>query len=369
MKAGMTIEEISTEILRQRQTKIDYLIDTRRLEMENWGASIVLRILDDNACDLVEPLDINQIAHRQIGARLQIPASYYDRMLANNPELLVRNVNTWFKQEPAQRMIRTLDGTARAYLSNKYRRVDHLEILQAVLPVIGEIPDVRFASCQITNSQMYLKVINPHLQAEVTAGDIVQAGVAINNSEIGMGAVCVQPLVFRLSRGNGIIISDAQTRKTHRGRTNIVDDNFQIHSDETLAADDLNFLLMLQETVRAAVDEARFNQVVELMRETTQMRMNTTNIPETVRLASKDFKLTEIEGEGVLHHFTTDQDLTLYGLANAVSRYSQDVEDYDRASKLEGIGYDMLSMSRMQWTRINRIHTQDTPPVIQEVAA
>ena len=37
-------------------------------------------------------------------------------------------------------------------------------------------------------------------------------------------------------------------------------------------------------------------------------------------------------------------DLTLYGLSNAVTRHSQDVESYDRASELESIGYSILTM-------------------------
>jgi len=50
------------------------------------------------------------------------------------------------------------------------------------------------------------------------------------------------------------------------------------------------------------------------------------------------FSLTDAEGKGVLQHLLEGADYTLYGLANAVTRYSQDVESYDRASKLEEIG-------------------------------
>jgi hypothetical protein len=113
----------------------------------------------------VEPLAVNPIAHRQIGTHLNIPAAYYDRMLGLNPELLAQNVNTWFRRESATRMVRTLDGAARAYLSNRYRRIDHMEILQSVLPILGEIPDVQFESCQVTDARMYIKVVNPRLQA------------------------------------------------------------------------------------------------------------------------------------------------------------------------------------------------------------
>ena len=57
-------------------------------------------------------------------------------------------------------------------------------------------------------------------------------------------------------------------------------------------------------------------------------------------------------------------DLTLYGLSNAVTRHSQDVESYDRASELESIGYSILTMPPRQWSRINRqppntAHTQE----------
>ena len=49
------------------------------------------------------------------------------------PELLAENVNSWFQREPTQRMVRTLDGTVRAFLSNRYRRIDNLDIAEIVL--------------------------------------------------------------------------------------------------------------------------------------------------------------------------------------------------------------------------------------------
>ena len=40
--------------------------------------------------------------------------------------------------------------------------------------------------------------------------------------------------------------------------------------------------------------------------------------------------------------------------ADAVTRHSQDVESYDRATKLEGIGYSVMTMSNTTWNRINQ---------------
>lgn len=118
MKSGLTIVEMAQQIERQSKLKQDYLLDTRRLQVEPFGSQLYLHTFDDHDDPLVEPLEINQIAHRQIGTHLKIPAAYYDRMLSDYPELLAENVNSWFQREPTQRMVRTLDGTVRAFLSN-----------------------------------------------------------------------------------------------------------------------------------------------------------------------------------------------------------------------------------------------------------
>ena len=65
--------------------------------------------------------------------------------------------------------------------------------------------------------------------------------------------------------------------------------------------------------------------------------------------------ITEEESTGVLQRLIEGKDLTLYGLSNAVTRFSQDVDSYDRATALEGIGYNILSMPRQQWNRINQM--------------
>lgn len=354
MKEGLSIQEMAAEIKRQSQLKEDYLINTQNLRMEPYSSDIYLHMYD-NGTEPVEPMEINSVAHRQLGSRLKIPASYYDRMRTEHPELLAKNVNAWFQKEPAPRMLRTIGGTVRAFLSNRYRRIDNDEIASAVLPIIGQMEGARFESCQITESRMYIKVVNTRLEAEVVPGDIVQAGVIISNSEVGEGSVSIQPLVYRLVCSNGMIVNAAQTRKTHLGRIKNADANLVLYSDETVAADDHAFVLKIQDTVKAAVEEARFSQVVGMMKQAKQTTMNTHDIPGIVRLASKEFNITEDESDGVLEHLIAGKDLSLYGLSNAVTRYSQDVDSYDRATKLESIGYNILSMPARQWNRLNQI--------------
>lgn len=352
MKKGITLNELAIEIARQKNAMADYMVEPSRLQMDIIDDDLKIRVLDNDGNDRISPLDIGVYAHRQIGSYLSIPQAYYDLMKEKNPKLLGINVNDWLGQSTDRRMLRTLDGEARAFLSDRYKRIDNYDIAQVTLPIISQIPDVQIVSCNLTPGKMYIKAINPRLFANVVPGDTVQAGIIISNSEVGLGAVNIQPLVYRLVCENGMVVNDAVTRKTHLGPT-ISEDNIFYYSKETVEADDKAFILKIQDTVRAAVDEAKFRVVVEQMRTAKEARMNTANVPEFVRLASRNFGITESEEKGVLQHLIEGNDLSLYGLSNAVTRYSQDVESYDRATDLEGIGYKILTMPTKQWNRIN----------------
>ncbi len=355
MKAGRTIRDLAREILRQSKAKQDYAVNTANMHMETSGQAPVLRLMDNAGIDRVEPLDIQQTAHRQLGAYLGIPQKYYDKMLTENVGLLADNVNSWLRRGSETRLIRTLDGRARAFLSDRYRRIDNLDIANITLPIIDEMEGAYYESCQLTEDYLYIKVVNPRLTAEVTPGDIVQAGVVISNSETGLGAVSIQPLVYRLVCSNGMVVNEAKTRRTHIGRVNTTDESFFLYSQETLAADDKAFVLKIRDTVRAAVDEARFTRVLGKMRESKQLHLNTADLPGVVKLASTSFGITEAESGGVLQRLIEDADYTVYGLANAVTRYSQDVESYDRASQLESIGYSVMTMNPEIFRRINQV--------------
>lgn len=354
MKAGLAIEDLASEIVRQKDCKEDYIVNANRVSMECFGRDILLRVLDDQGQDRIEPLDVSPIAHRQIGTHLSIPAKYYSKMLEEDPALLVTNVNAWLARAGSQRMLRVLDGVARAFLSNRYLRMDHFPVTQAVIPILGEMPQIRFESCQITDNRMYIKVVNPALEAEVVPNDVVQAGLLISNSEVGLGSVSIQPLIYRVRTGTGMFVNDSATKRNHVGRTNFAEIHFQLNSTESCTLDDHAFLQTIQRSVRNSANTERFHSVVEMMRRARTQQMDTRNIPAVVKQAGKDFGITESEQTGVLQHLMANDDMTQYGLANAVTHHSQDVDNYDRATDLEGIGYSIMAMPQNQWNRINQ---------------
>lgn len=196
MKQGIkTIQNLYGELERQRAARKDLIADTRSISVNSVnGLSMLTVATSDDKLSY----RISEIAHRQIADRLGIPYKYYERMRQENPALLDSNINSWLNTTPEKRMLRTLDGKLRAFLSDRYRRLDNLELVDHVLPVIASMKGCEIASCDVTETHLYLKVINKTMKTEIVPGDIVQAGFVVSNSEIGLGALKVEPLVYRL---------------------------------------------------------------------------------------------------------------------------------------------------------------------------
>ena len=353
MKAGKTLQELAAELERQQLAKKDLIVSTGVLSMDSRDdGGIALNVMGGQ---MIQHYDVGEIAHRQIGQFLKIPATYYDRMRREYPQLLTLNANGWFAKMPqSKRMLRTLDGTARALLSDRYRRIDNFEVASAVLPIISRMEGAGVESCELTDSRMYLKVVNPRVTAEIKKGDIVQAGVLISNSEVGMGSVTVSPLIYRLVCSNGMIAEDGKLRKYHVGRANESREDFSIYRNETIEADDKAFLMKLEDSVKAAVDQARFAAIVDKLRESTEATFQPQQVQQVVELASKEYGFTDSESSGILGHLAAGGDLSLYGLANAVTRQAQDVASYDRSTELEATGYRIITMAPSLWRNLTK---------------
>lgn len=343
MKTGKSLTELAMELERQSQVKTDYVADTRNLEMTDEGDLVV-----QNSSSY--EFAVSDLAHSQIAQRLDIPTKYYNRMRAAAPQLLAANVNEWFQSKPERRMVRTLDNNVRAFLSDRYRRLDNTELAEAVLPVLAEMGEgIQIVSSELTDKRMYVKAINRRLELEVKKGDVVQAGITITNSEVGLGSLRVEPLIYRLVCLNGMIAKDFGTKKYHVGRAAADDtEAYELYSDETLKADDKAFYLKVQDTVRAAVDIAKFGQIVNRMKEATEQRIEG-NPVAAVEVLSEKFGYSNDEKSGILTHLIQGGDLSAYGLLNAITRTSQDVADYDRATELERDGSKVLSLPASTW--------------------
>lgn len=358
MKTGKSLSALAVEIERQAESKKDYVVDTRNLSMRtiNMGAdreSVVLAMR--NGKDIELPVGAN--AHRQIAERIGVPAKYYDKMLSDAPGLLARNVNHWFSETPEPRMVRTLDGQARAFLSNRYQRIDNVHVAEVVLPVLQESSrDLSIVSCEVTDSKLYIKAIDRSIRAEVTGsrrvGDIVEAGIMVTNSEIGLGAVSVTPFMNFLACLNGMVLNKQGLRAAHLGTRLDVDDSIaNLLADDTRATLDRGVLLKVRDTVRALLSPNAHQSRVDAMSRQTQEKISG-NPAASIELLASEFVMPETERASVLRHLIEGGDLSRFGLMNAVTRTAEDAESYDRATEIEALGGRLLEMPRESWQRI-----------------
>jgi hypothetical protein len=354
MKTGRTLFDLAGELDRQMSSKRDLVVPSSLLQCRTDEGGDLKMQIDVRSADtaIASEYGVTDLARRQLADKLKIPFTYFERMRSEQPALLDRNVNTWLQSDGDRRMLRTLDGQVRAVLSDRYRRLDNFDLAENVLPILQRLDGARFESVELTETKMYLKVVTPRVNFEVAPGDIVQAGIVITNSEVGCGSLSVQPLIFRLVCRNGLIASDHALRKTHVGRALGSDaESVNVYRDDTLAADDRAFFLKVRDVVEAAVSETTFRQIALKMQKTREIPL-TGDPVKAVEVLANRYALNDTERSGVLRHLIVEGDLTAYGLVNAVTHYSQEVVDYDRATDFEALGGKLIELPASDWREV-----------------
>lgn len=355
MKHGLSLSQLAAEIERQAEAKKDYLVNTAEANavVEDNGV-VALRFGGHN-------FPINDHAHRQIGARLQLPAPYYDRMRADAPQLLVTNVNTWLHQEPEKRLVRVLDGKVRAFVSDSFSLdKDNIDFATAVLPVLQSM-DIQVHSCQLTPTKLYLKVVDNNIQAQIPAGkkfgdgshaifDTVSPALVLSNSEVGSGAAAIEAGVWTKACTNLAVFAERSVRKYHVGaRHEMTTDFAEMLSTATRELTQKAFFAQVQDVVKGAFARAKFDALVDKLKGATENRI--TDVEAVIEVTAKKFSLNEGQRKSVLAHLIEGGDLSQYGLSAAVTRTAEDQDDYETASDLERLGGKIIEA---EWSELQK---------------
>lgn len=360
MPSGKTLQQLAVEIERRAAAKKDLVAPTGKLELVSADdGSVSLNVGSD------QKFSVNGVAHDQIGTFTGIPAKYYDRMRAQNPALLAQNVNAWLHASEEKRMVRTLDGTVRAFLSDRYRPLENEDLAAAVLPVIQSL-DLEVVSSEITERRFYLKVVDKSVVRELAkTGNAFGDGqhkiikmrhaspaITISNSEVGLGALSVLGGLYDGFCSNLATFGERSVRKYHVGARHDMagEEIYSILSTEARQATDRATWLQIGDVVKAAFDRAKFDQLVDKVTGTAANKID--DVVETVNLASKRFGFNEAEGKSVLQHLIQGGELSQFGLYNAVTRTAQDLEDYDRATEFEATGGKIIELAPTEWREL-----------------
>ena len=345
MKQGYTLEGLIEELTRQEGAKRDFRADTRSLQAVPAEGGIRLQVADKGE------FPIRPHAGAQIAEGLGIPKKYWDRMAGASPELQAENANFWLRRQGGVQTVRVLDGSVRAFLGGSYRVIDHLPVLAGLLPELHDLDDeLRWTSSGLTEGKLYLKGVTPRLRGEVRVGDAVEGGLVITNSETGLGCLRVQPLLLRLVCLNGMTVSDHAFARRHVGVRANVEEGAVEFARDTIEADDRALILKARDAVRQVLGGGFMADLLSRLRDSTEEQV--ADPIKAVEEVTRHFNLSQDDGRGLLTHFLGGRDHTRYGLVQAVTRHSQDVADYDRASDFEALGYEVLTLPRQTWREV-----------------
>jgi len=348
MKAGKTISELASHVNDLRTRVRDYRLPGSALRM---GDDLTLSTVGTTTNLRINP---NKMMHDQIAERLGIPVRYYQKMMAETPELLSRNVNEWLTRGNGEkRFVRTYHPgtdestgmatlTGRAFLGSTYRPLDNYDLMAALVPpMLGA--GVEVVSSEVTESRLYIQAIARHIKSRVVVpgthnriDDVLNIGLIASNSEVGNGSLSIRALVFRQVCSNGLVISEDLPgfKQVHIGRADVDDEKYL--SDSTRKLRDASLWSRAQDVIKAAISQATLDKITDRLN--TIAGVELANPERAVELVAEKFDLIEDERAAVMKNLIAGGDVSQWGLTNAVTALANSVASYDRAVDLETIG-------------------------------
>jgi len=357
MRTMENIEQLLARIVAEDARKHDVIADTRKMSVvtpETGDEDLSIRLLLDGLEGMDEYV-MTDYALGQVSTDLGIPKRYFDRMRDDAPDLFKTNLHHWMYSDPKARMVRGLtnpDGpmTGRAWMSDKFRRLDNMEIARTLLPEFDNLgTDVEFHQAAITESKLYIRATFPAIERDVKkVGDTVRWGVEIKNSEIGAGSLTISGFMLVLVCTNGMTTTKALNAR-HVGKR----EGEGILSNEALAADDVAFWLAARDTLRHTCSETTFAEICDRLDGLSEVQV-VSPVAATKVLAT-EYGLTDEEQEAVMLSLAADPNgigKGQWGALNAITAVAQTVESFDRQADLEGIGWQVANMTDRAWEKV-----------------
>jgi hypothetical protein len=265
--------------------------------------------------------ELTRRAQCQLLSRLNIPVSYFDRCPAKLKNI---QANFWAQRGGYDRevMVRSVEGQrARAILSQAYTPLDDYDVVPLIADILGDY-DLTIAQSDFTEDYTHLRILFNQTRTEARAGDVVQTGVHISNSEVGLRAVHFEPLVYRLVCTNGLVRPEGQGKTSIRHIGNPA---------------------RLKDTLRNAIEDAREGTQLLVKQFKAAIDADINDWESLIKSTATQAQLSRSQMQNALDAWLEEKDETLYGVVNAFTRAAQREETFEERYQLERVGGALLS--------------------------
>lgn len=402
------LETMIQKLTAQQAVKVDLVVPAEKLRSRN-GQFVVTGqdpyLSNEGVTDVNGNYRIADRALSQVAERVKIdpkdkrdngiPVRYLRKLHQSRPDVFDATVNSLFAGRTVRRadgnqeivypadsrsfLLRTFkgydesEGLVRAFLSDRFGIVDHLDVAAACLEGIRAAgAEVEFHSCNLNDSNMSVSVYSPQVSAlapkflegyrnpfanpelekarqeiqswrnvaaregmDYLAGKepVVFAGFQFGNSETGNGKSYLRPkLMIKVCR-NGLTLPAFEVSRIHIG-AQLEQGAVQWSRDTQAKALDL-----IKGQARDAVEQWLSPEfLAERVNELEVMAGAEILEPEkAIEVVGKELAFTDAEREGIFKHFLSGRQFTAAGVTNAITSFSQTVADFERADALDAM--------------------------------
>lgn len=243
-------------------------------------------------------------------------------------------------------------------LSERYRFVDNLDVLLAVLDGIRNAgADVQVGRCDLTERRMYVQIasnsvaaraatllgdyVSPFTGARGADNPLVFAGFVLSNSETGHGSFSITPRLIAQVCSNGYTITRDAMREVHLGGR-LAEGVVQWSAGTQQAAIDL---IARQATDAAATFLAGDYLTRSLARIEAQAGAPVRDVRAMVKYLGGQLRFTEDQQNTILDHFLGGGQRTAGGILQAVTSAAQVQADADVAYEMERVGLRAMTLA------------------------
>lgn len=284
-----------------------------------------------------EPLALRELALAQLCQRINTPAAYVRTL----PEKLQLACMNWgLAQEPQNALFRLAGDEVRAIMSERYAAIDDAFLLQVVDDVLTQAGyrDDALVRATSTGPHTILRITIPSAGVAVRKGDVIEFGLDVANSELGLRSVQVTPITHRLICTNGMRAwrSEAALRMRHVGDPDRLRDQLRDAVPVALA--------------EARGDIARWKKATDVLvdnalEEIENLRVWGLSTSETQAVgrslaASTGVHLSESSGSELSTALRTRT--TAFELANAITSTARERSDVTARLNMESLGHRYL---------------------------